>query len=348
MIERFTRVIDFRKYSRVRQEWEPTDCPELLAKIYLERVAAWRVPKLSMITCCPMLLADGRIVERPGFDAASGVLFDPQGTHFPPVPARPTRDQARQALDTLTAPFTEFPFVDNAAKSVMWSALLSSVARPAFDFAPVHGFDAPAAGTEKSKLVDCCSVLVKGHECPVTSQGDDETEFEKRLGAELLEGNRLISVDNCERPLGGALLCQTATQHFLKIRVLGFSKTVTVTNGTLIFATGNNLKLYGDMLRRGLISRLDAGVERPELRTFTREDPVHVLKRERGRYAVAALTVLHAYNCAGRPGRQQPLGGFEGWSGLVRDGLMWLGEADRSGPSRRPATTIPTASGSKP
>jgi hypothetical protein len=210
----------------------------------------------------------------------------------------------------------------------MGSSLLSSVARPAFNFAPLHGFDAPVAGTGKSKLVDCCVILVRGHECPVISQGDDETEFEKRLGAELLEGSHLIAIDNCEAPLGGTLLCQTATQSFLKIRVLGFSKTVTVTNGTLVFATGNNLKLYGDMLRRGLIARLDAGVERPELRTFTREDPVHVLKRERGRYVTAALTALHAYNVAGRPITKQLLGGFEGWSALVRDTLLWLGEAD--------------------
>ena len=228
----------------------------------------------------------------------------------------------------IKALFTEFPFVDGASKSVMWSALLSAVARPAFDFAPLHGFDAPVAGTGKSKLVDCCVILVTGHECPVISQADDETEFEKRLGAQLLEGDRLISVDNCDAPLGGQLLCQTATQAFLKIRVLGFSKTVTVTNGTLMFATGNNLMLYGDMLRRGLIGHLDAGVERPELRTFAQEDPVRVLKRDRGSYVTAALTVLHAYNVAGRPNPQPPLGGFEGWSALVRDALVWLGEAD--------------------
>jgi putative DNA primase/helicase len=69
-------------------------------------------------------------------------------------------------------------------------------------------------------------------------------------------------------------------------------------------------------------------VERPELRTFTREDPVHVLKRKRGCYVTAALTVLHAYNDAGRPYPRQSLGGFEGWSGLVRDALLWLGEVD--------------------
>ena len=144
----------------------------------------------------------------------------------------------------------------------------------------------------------------------------------------MLEGARLISIDNCELSLGGALLCQTATQHFIKVRVLGFSKSVLIVNTALLFATGNNLKLYGDMLRRGLICRLDAGEERPELRTFEQEDPERALKRERGRYAVAALTVLRAYIIAGRPIRRQPLGGFEGWSDLVRNALLWLGEED--------------------
>jgi hypothetical protein len=51
-------------------------------------------------------------------------------------------------------------------------------------------------------------------------------------------------------PLCGPLLCQTVTQHFIKVRVLGFSKAVLIVNGALLFATGNNLKLYGDILRR--------------------------------------------------------------------------------------------------
>jgi hypothetical protein len=283
-----------------------------------------------------MLLRDGRIVERPGFDADSGILFDPLGVTFPPVPERPSRDDARLALDDIKALFREFPFVDDRARSVLLSALLTSISRLAYDFTPLHGFDAPAAGTGKSKLVNCCAILVNGHECPVISQGDDDAEFEKRLGAELLEGTRMISIDNCEASLGGPLLCQIATQHFVKVRVLGFSKSVLIVNRACLFATGNNLKLYGDMLRRGLICRLDAGEERPELRTFEQEDPEHVLKRERGRYVVAALTVLRAYIVAGRPVRRQPLGGFEGWSELVRNALIWLDEED-------PVETIETA-----
>jgi hypothetical protein len=341
MIERFTRCIEFRKFYKKERQWVPVDCPEAVAKTYLERVGLWRLPKLTALSSCPLLLREGRIVERPGFDARSGILFDPQGIAFPPVPTTPSQDDARLALADIKALFREFPFVDDRARSVLLSALLTSVSRLAYDFAPLHGFDAPVAGTGKSKLVNCCVILVNGHECPVISQGDDETEFEKRLGAELLEGSRMISIDNCDLPLGGPLLCQTATQHFIKVRVLGFSKSVLIVNSAMLFATGNNLKLYGDMLRRGLICRLDAGEERPELRTFEQEDPEHVLKRERGRYAVAALTVLRAYIVAGQPIRRQPLGGFEGWSELVRNALIWLGEDD-------PVETIETARAEDP
>jgi hypothetical protein len=37
------------------------------------------------------------------------------------------------------------------------------------------------------------------------------------------------------------------------------------------FATGNNLQIQGDLTRRILICQLDAGVKRPETRTFTRD-----------------------------------------------------------------------------
>jgi len=138
----------------------------------------------------------------------------------------------------------------------------------------------------------------------------------------------------------------------IKVRLLGLSKSVLVPNTALLFATGTNLQLYGDMLRRGLIGRLDAGVERPELRTFNKEDPTDVLKRERGRYAVAALTVLRAYLSYGSPVPElknersemipvQALGGFEQWSRLVRNALIWLDEAD-------PIETIETARAEDP
>jgi putative DNA primase/helicase len=112
------------------------------------------------------------------------------------------------------------------------------------------------------------------------------------------------------------------------VRVLGLSKLVTILNLALYFATGNNLALVGDVTRRTIVGRLDAGIERPELREFSTEDPVKTLKRDRPKYVVACLTILRAYIVAGAPEQTRPLGGFEDWSRLVRDALVWLEEAD--------------------
>ena len=270
MIERFTRHVDFQKYSKTRRQWEPVDCPEVVGKVYLERVGTWRLRQLSALTTCPLLLPDGRIVERPGFDEKSGILFDPQGVTFPPVPAHPTRDEARAALQELKEPFKEFPFVDNKARSVLWSGLLSSVSRMALGFVPCHAFDAPAAGTGKSKLVNCCSILVTGRECAAISQASDEVEFEKKLGAVLLAGDPLVSIDNCTRAIDDPLLCMVVSEAEVQIRILGLTKMAILPNRTLLFANGNNFRFAGDMLRRGLRGCLDAGVERPELRAHSK------------------------------------------------------------------------------
>ncbi len=352
MIERFTRQVDFQKYNGTARKWVPIDCPRAVAEAYLQRCGLWRLPQLSALTTCPLLLPGGRILEQPGFDAESGVLFDPQGVAFPPVPAAPSADEGRDALDRLLAPFRDFPFVDAIARGVLVSALLSSVARMAMPFVPCHAFDAPAAGTGKSKLVECCSVLLTGREPAVVSQATEDAEFEKKLGAVLLAGDPLVAIDNCTEAIDHPLLCMVLTQPLVQIRILGFSKTATIPNHAMLFATGNNFRFAGDMLRRGFVGRLDAGVERPELRTFETEDPVKVLKRDRPRYVTAALTALRSYLHAGQPApfypqegappeALAPLGGFEDWSRLVRDCLVWLGEAD-------PVQTLETARSDDP
>jgi RepB DNA-primase from phage plasmid len=328
LIERMTKAADFQRFDKRSEEFVSIDCPKPVAATYLERIGERRLCKLTAITTCPVLRPDGTILNRVGFDEQTGILFDPRGAVFPAIPVTPTKAEASAALAELKLLISEFPFVDAASRSVALSGMLTAVSRLAVSFAPMHAFDAPSAGTGKSKLIDCCSLNATGHEAPVIAQGKTEEEMEKRLGAALIAGDRIISIDNCERPLGGELLCQALTQRLLKPRVLGQSKNVTVPNAALYFARGNNLRLTGDMPRRASVGRLDAGVERPENREFTIEDPVYTLKRERPRYVAACLTILRAYIVAGAPGQARPLGGFEKWSRLVRDALIWLGEAD--------------------
>jgi hypothetical protein len=170
-------------------------------------------------------------------------------------------------------------------------------------------------------------MIAAGRPAAVIAQGKTEEEMEKRLGAAFIAGDPLISIDNCESPLGGELLCQALTQLTLKVRVLGKSLNAEVPSNAAMYATGNNLTLTGDMTRRALRCSLDPGVERPELRAFDR-DPVAVVQADRGNYVAAALTILRAFHVAGRPALTSPLGSFVEWSRWVRDALIWLGEAD--------------------
>lgn len=241
---------------------------------------------------------------------------------------QPSEDDARTALkyldDTL---LEEFPFVDDIDRSVALSLFLTALDRRSMATAPLHGFTSPIAGTGKGLLVDIASILAAGDTAAVTSLGKSEEEFEKRLGAALIAGDQIITLDNCDREVDSAFLCQALTQRRAKIRLLGFSRQVDTPLMSLFCATGNNLVVANDLTRRTLLCRLDPGVERPELRSFNR-DVLETAHSERGKLVAAALTVLRAWHTARAVIGIEPLGSFEDWSFRIRQPLLWLDRAD--------------------
>ena len=327
MAEAFTKAAYWERFDMRAGDWVSTDCSQRLAETYLAREGQWRLPVLTGIINAPTLREDGSILDQPGYDAQTGLLFDPQDTRFPVLPRDPDRDIALRALDFLKDLIASFPFVTEGDRAVALSAILTALVRRSLPTAPLHGFNAPTAGTGKSMLVDLASQLATGRPAPVIAQGKSEEEMEKRLGAALIAGDVLIAIDNCAEPLGGELLCQTMTQTSLKVRILGKSMNAEVPSNAAIFATGNNLTFEGDMTRRAVRATLDAGVERPELRAFDR-DPLAMITAQRGDYVAAGLTILRAFHIAGRPQQRAPLGSFTDWSRWIRDALIWLGEAD--------------------
>jgi putative DNA primase/helicase len=327
MAEAMTRAASWERFDKRAEEWQRTDCPHKIAETFLAREGQWRLPVLTGMIISPTLRPDGTILDLPGYDTETGLLFDPKGCRFPVIPRDPNRAMALRALGFLKNLISTFPFVSEADRAVALSAILTALIRRSLPTAPLHGFNAPTAGTGKSMLVDLAASIATSRPAPVVAQGKSEEEMEKRLGASLIAGDTIIAIDNCEEPLGGELLCQTMTQTSLKVRILGKSINAEVPSNSAVFATGNNLKFEGDMTRRAIRATLDAGVERPELRAFKRK-PLDMVKEARGDYVAAGLTVLRAFFVAGRPQQRTPLGSFEDWSSWVRDALIWLGEAD--------------------
>jgi hypothetical protein len=331
LVDELTRIARWEKFDRRSETWVSVNCPDQISETYLAREGRWRLPPLVGIVNAPLLRSDGSLLDRPGYDVRTALLYRSDGATFDVVPDRPTRQDADRALGRLENLVSTFPFAsgaDGPDRSVALSAILSALDRRAVPTTPAHGFSAPVAGSGKSMLVDLASVIVTGRRAPVIDQSKDDAETDKRLIAALLRGGAIVSFDNVDRPLDSALFCQALTSvGTMQLRVLGYSRDVVVPNSAMFFITGNHLTLAGDLTRRALVCRLDPGCERPELRQFS-SDPVQMAKENRAEYVVAGLTVLRAYFVAEQRVTIAPLGSFEDWSRRVREAIVWLGRPD--------------------
>ncbi len=327
LIEDLAAAAQFTRYDARRKGDVAVDPPMAIVKTLRQRSGRLRFPILTGIINAPTLRAGGSILDAPGYDEKTGLLFDPLGVDFPSIESRPTLAAASKALALLKDLISSFPFVGEVDRAVALSGILTALVRRSLPTAPLHAYTAPVAGSGKSMLVDIASIVSTGHEAGVIAQGKSEEEMEKRLGALLIAADPVIAIDNCENALGGELLCQMLTQTRVKPRILGHSLAPELSTGASVFATGNNLVLVGDLTRRSVLCRLDPKCERPETRVFSR-NPIAFAKANRAELVAAALTVLRAFHVAGSPAKAAPLGGFEEWSRTVRDALISLGCAD--------------------
>jgi hypothetical protein len=302
------------------------DPPAQAGIAYLARVGDWRVPFLQGVIQSPTLRADGTMLQEPGYDTASALLYDPGNVVFPPVPEEPSKADAEKAIALIAEPFRDFCFASEADRSVTLAAVLTALVRPMFPSAPLFAIDAPTAGTGKSLLAETIGVIATGHKPAMLSQGFNGEEDQKRLSSVLMAGDQVIVMDNCERPIQGDFLCSMLTQERVRPRILGKSEMRTLPTRCLVLATGNNLTLSGDVTRRALICRMDPGMERPDQRQFS-FDPRAEARANRPHLVMAGLTALRAYIGAGRPQPLDKIGSFEDWN-LVREAIVWLGHDD--------------------
>jgi putative DNA primase/helicase len=329
-IEPVAEAAIFQRFSLRQNAWTDIDPPLQLVRMVLSRDRRWVFPRVSGVITTPTLRADGSLLATPGYDLRSE-LYLLLSLQLPPIPERPTREQAIAALATLKGLFAEFSFQRRELDcSIALSGLLTALLRGSLPTAPVYLIAADTPGTGKSYLVDVIAMIADGRLCPVITASKNVEETEKRLGSMLLNGVSIVSLDNCTHDLGGELLCQITERPVVKIRILGRSEMPDCECHTALFATGNNITFKGDMVRRGLKCNLEALDERPELREF-QQDTLEVAAVNRGTYVAAALTIVRAYLAAGSPSVCRPFGSYAAWSRMVRSPLVWLGEPDPTG-----------------
>ena len=328
MVDLLSQAADWKKWDGRAKKEIPTDPPSMVAEIILARVGQWRFPTVAGVITTPTLRPDGTVLHQPGYDPITRLYQVVDPSLVPAyIPAEPSKTEAHAALSELDSLLDEFPFVAAVDRSVALSALITPVVRGAVPVAPLHAIRASTAGTGKSYLADTASAICTGRPCPVMAVSSKPEETESRLIGLLLAAFPLISIDNVNGELGGDLLCQAVERPTVRVRRLGASDIFEIESRATFFATGNGLRIKGDMTRRVVTCNLDAGMERPEERQFT-HSPVDDVIANRGKFVAAALTVVRAYIVAGKPNTLPRLASFEEWSDLVRSALVWLGLPD--------------------
>lgn len=316
------------KFDGRASAWRETDIPRSLADALLAR-GTWQFPELLGVIEAPTIRPDGVVVDSRGYDDESGLYLagePPDGYRRPAE--TPTDGDVYWARERLQEIVSTFPFVSDSDLAAAVAGILTALVRRLLPAAPLTLIIAPTPGTGKSLLTDLIAVVALGRRATVLSLGDDDAEAAKRLGGVLLAGDQVVVMDNIERPLKGDLLCQVLTQPSLRLRPLGGSSMVSVPTNSTLIANGNNVQVIGDLRRRVMLIRLDAGIERPETREFEGA-PLDHIARQRGEIITAALTIIRGYQAAGEPAIDAaPYGGFDEWDRLVRRPLIWAGLAD--------------------
>lgn len=329
VLDYLSRHVRFTRFDSRAKKGEdankPTDCPDKVANAIVDRMGERSLSKLRGVITAPTLRADGTVLDVPGFDAQTGLLFVSDSPTTQRVNASPTRSAVIAALRELMEPIQLFPFADAASRGVALAALLSACVRRTLPRCPAFAFDAPTAGTGKSLLAQCVAAI-GGHTGASYKPPTSDEEMGKVVFAALRAGEGLLFFDNVSSSIGGDAVNQLLTSEFYAGRVLGSSVAQSaLPNGALVLFTGNNIVVEKDSCRRVPICRLDARVEHPSRRSFA-FDPEQFVRARRARLVGAALTLVRGWCESGAEPKPKPLGSFEAWDSLIRQTVCWLGD----------------------
>lgn len=279
--------------------------------------------RIRGITHTPMMRADGTVLEEPGYDTDSSLLYLPiDGLVVPEIPIAPTEEQVADAVAFLLVPVEKFPFVtENHLANymgAMFTPLMRELLPPPYQMLVLT---ATNSGSGKGLLL---KMLGSVHE--VVMRGEmprEEAELGKSILSTLISTTQpVVAFDNVRGTIHSAHLEALLTSARVSDRILGESRQVSASNDRLWAMTGNNVAIGGDLARRCLKVALDPRCPDPHKRKFDLA-PESWLKKHQGEYIAALLTVIRGWTIAGSPREINRSDDYAFWDGSLRGMLHW-------------------------
>jgi hypothetical protein len=310
-------------------EWVRCDPPARHAAILYDSQKFRYLPPLAGVVRQPYFReSDGELITQAGYDKAAqryGV-FDVRQFATP----APTPDAARAALALIEELLTEFHFVADTDKAAALSAIFTAVVRPTLAHAPGFHVRAPVFGSGKTYLCELIGAFAGPGGNAKVSYPTTSEEATKVILSLLLTSPAVIEFDDMDTDwIPHGTIKRMLTAEHVTDRILGVSKTATVSTRTLFLGSGNNVGPVRDLLRRVLTIHIDPRCATPATMSY-KGLPVDKVRQNRGPYVAAVLTIIQAWRKAGSPraavANIVTYGGA--WSDYCRFPLMWLGLPD--------------------
>lgn len=324
----------WEKYDGRAEDWVRCDPPTRHIAILYDSQNFTHLQPLAGVVRQPYFReADGELITHAGYDPTSqrfGV-FDSRQFVIP----EPTLEAARAALALLEELLTEFHFVAATDKAAALSAIFTAVVRPSLDYAPGFHAKAPVFGSGKTYLCELIGAFAGPAGNAKVSYPTTSEEATKVILSLLLTSPAVIEFDDMDTDwIPHGTIKRMLTADKITDRILGVSKTATVSTRTLFLGSGNNVGPVRDLLRRVLTIHIDPRCSTPATLSYN-GFPVDKVRKNRGVYVAAVLTIIMAWRNAGSPKSvMESIVTFSGaWTDYCRHPLMWLGHPD-------PATSL--------
>lgn len=330
------------------EDYEPAPAlfPTAAAKVATNAVDMLpKLRRLRGVIHTPVVRPDGSLIETPGYDEATKLLYLPEpGLTLPPIPTYPSDLEVKAAVELIGDLLSGFPFTSDHGRANYIGALLTPLLRtltpPPYKLVAI-GAHQPGSG--KTKLANLPRIIHGGvfrSETP-----EDDAELRKQVTSILSHTTGPVVVfDNVSGVLRSSTFAGLLTSDEWGDRPLGATAWVGVPNDRLWVITGNNLNLGGDLPRRTLSTNIDPGVPRPELRTdFAIGDPETWARARRGELLGALLTIVQAWVAEGMP--LPPQRASDGYARWVRTVEGILANAGIPGTFDHPSTQLAAETG---
>jgi len=219
------------------------------------------------IVGAPVLRPDGTLLQQPGYDPAT-CLYLASKVPLEPVPEEPSGQQVQAARDFLLATFLgDFPWVGAADKANYLGLLVTPILRSYLRTLIPFGVVTSAMPGSGKTILTCGLGMLYGQRVLTWTHSDEE--LRKAITSVLADPVGAIIFDNLAEGtvIDSPVLARLITDRTWADRLLGGNKTAAFANDRVWSATGNNLRLGGDMRTRSVLVGLNPDMPRPEERT---------------------------------------------------------------------------------